>query len=125
MNRNRGFLVFDTLYEVDDALRAQPQMVEGHAIEDDGKTWVMTLRPGLTFHDNEPVLARDVTASLRRWTSRDTFGSSLFSIVDDRQRRTTTVGVGLDPGSALAVLPGVGANTTLSMLIGNGVLRIR
>ncbi len=83
VNRNHGFLVFDTLYGVDEALRAQPQMVEGHAVEDDGKTWGMTLRPELKFHDNEPVRARDVVASLRRWASRDTFGGSLFSIVDE------------------------------------------
>ena len=83
VNRNHGFLVFDTLYGVDQAFRIQPQMVQGHVIEDDGRTWVMTLRPQLRFHDNEPVRARDVVASLRRWGSRDAFGSSLFSIVDE------------------------------------------
>jgi peptide/nickel transport system substrate-binding protein len=83
VNRNHGFLVFDTLYGVDEALCAQPQMVEGHVIEDGGRTWTMTLRPGLRFHDGIPVLARDVTASLRRWAARDTFGGSIFDIVDE------------------------------------------
>ena len=32
-------LVFDTLYGLDENYKAQPQMVEGHVIEDDGKTW--------------------------------------------------------------------------------------
>jgi peptide/nickel transport system substrate-binding protein len=83
VNRNHGFLLFDTLYGVDDAFRPQPQMVAGHVIEDDGKTWLMTLREGLRFHDNEPVRARDVVASLRRWAARDAFGSSLFNVVDE------------------------------------------
>ncbi|QCI65325.1 ABC transporter substrate-binding protein [Phreatobacter stygius] len=83
VNRNHGFLVFDTLYGVDEQLRPQPQMVAGHTVDNDGKTWVMTLREGLKFHDNEPVRARDVVASLRRWASRDAFGNSLFTVVDE------------------------------------------
>src|SRR5580704_17893052 len=51
VNRNHGFLVFDTLYGVDEQLRPQPQIVDGHVVEDDGKTWTMTLREGLKFHD--------------------------------------------------------------------------
>src|SRR5262245_33981604 len=43
VNRNHGFLVFDTLYGADDKLQPQPQMVAGHTIENDGRTWVMTL----------------------------------------------------------------------------------
>ena len=34
----------------------------------DGLTWTFKLRPGLKFHDGEPVLAKDVVASLTRWT---------------------------------------------------------
>src|SRR5258708_1962068 len=83
VNRNHGFLVFDTLYGVDENLQPQPQMVAGHVIEDGSKIWVMTLREGLKFHDGEPVRGRDVVASLKRWASRDAFGNSLFNIVDE------------------------------------------
>jgi peptide/nickel transport system substrate-binding protein len=83
VNRNHGFLIWDTLYGVDDAFVVQPQMVAGHVVENDGKTWIMTLREGLAFHDNEPVRARDVVASLKRWASRDAFGNSLFGVVDE------------------------------------------
>jgi peptide/nickel transport system substrate-binding protein len=41
--RNHGFLVFDTLYGLDEALNPQPQMVAGHTIEDNGKRWTLTL----------------------------------------------------------------------------------
>src|ERR1700761_7742936 len=53
-------LVFDTLYGLDANYEAQPQMAEGHVIEDDGKTWKISLRDGLKFHNGEPVRARDV-----------------------------------------------------------------
>jgi peptide/nickel transport system substrate-binding protein len=59
-----GCAVFDMLYVPDDNYKTQPQMVEGHLIEDDGKTWKITLRDGLKFHDGTPVLARDCVASI-------------------------------------------------------------
>ncbi len=83
VNRNHGFLVFDTLYGIDLSGKTQPQMMAGHTVENDGKLWTMTLREGLRFHDNTPVLARDVIASLKRWASRDAFGNSLFASVDE------------------------------------------
>jgi peptide/nickel transport system substrate-binding protein len=76
-------MVFDTLYGLDENYKAQPQMVDGHVIEDDGKTWRITLREGLRFHNGEPVRGRDVVASLQRWAKRDTFGQTLFSITDE------------------------------------------
>ena len=42
--RNHAYLVFDTLYGIDTGWTAQPQMVEGHQIEEDGLTWTLTLR---------------------------------------------------------------------------------
>jgi peptide/nickel transport system substrate-binding protein len=57
--RNYAYLVFDTLYGLDTTWRTQPQIIEGHAVEDDCLTWVLRLRNGLRFHDKEPVLARD------------------------------------------------------------------
>ena len=64
-------LVFDTLYGVDWQGQTQPQMVDGHVLEDDGRTWRMTLREGLRFHDGTPVLARDAAASILRWGAKE------------------------------------------------------
>jgi len=80
--RDHAFLVFDTLFGQDAGYAAQPQMLEGAAIEDDGLRWRLALRPGLRFHDGEPVLARDCVASIRRWGARDTFGQALFAATD-------------------------------------------
>ncbi len=69
-----GYAVFDTLYALDSQLRPQPQMAEGHEVSSDGLTWLIRLRPGLKFHDGEPVRAVDCVASLQRWSKRDSFG---------------------------------------------------
>ncbi len=83
VTREHGQMVFDTLYGLDEKLNVRPQMVEGHSIENNGLLWKLTLRPGLKFHDNTPVLARDVVASLKRWAQRDAFGSALFDATDE------------------------------------------
>jgi peptide/nickel transport system substrate-binding protein len=80
--RDHAFLVFDTLFGQDAGYAAQPQMLDGAAVEADGLRWRLLLRPGLRFHDNEPVLARDCVASIRRWGARDTFGQALLAATD-------------------------------------------
>ncbi|HWL82278.1 MAG TPA: ABC transporter substrate-binding protein [Roseomonas sp.] len=80
---NHAFMVFDTLYGSDQNYQPHPQMVAGHNVEDDGLTWVMTLREGLKFHDGEPVRGRDVVASLRRWGSRDMFGQEVLAVANE------------------------------------------
>ena len=83
VTRNHAFLVFDTLYGMTEAYEPQPQMVEGHSIENDGKLWTLKLREGLKFHDGQPVLARDAVASIKRWGQRDALGGSLLAATDE------------------------------------------
>ena len=78
-----GFMVYDTLYGLDAQYNVQPQMVEGHVTEADGRDWTLTLREGLRFHDGEPVRGRDAVASLRRWAARDAFGAELMAATDE------------------------------------------
>src|SRR4051812_41606888 len=70
-SHNHGYLVFDTLYGLDEAFTTHPQMAEGHNVENDGFLWTIRLREGLRFHDGTPVLARDAVASIRRFAARD------------------------------------------------------
>ena len=83
VTRNYSLAVFDTLYGYDAAFQVQPQMVDGHRIEDDGKTWELTLRDGLAFHDGQKVLARDCVASIQRFARRNPFGQALMTRVND------------------------------------------
>ena len=52
-------------------------MCEAHEIASDGKTWTFRLRPGLRFHDNEPVRAANAIASIKRWMQRDVMAGRL------------------------------------------------
>jgi peptide/nickel transport system substrate-binding protein len=78
-----GYYVFDTLFALDETQTPRPQMAEGYTVSDDKRTWDIKLRPGLKFHDGEPVLARDAAASLRRWAARDVYGQTLGAFVDE------------------------------------------
>lgn len=83
VTRNHVMMVFDTLFALDAQGAAQPQMLSGYVVEDDQKTWKLTLRDGLMFHDGTKVLARDAVASLRRWSVRDAFGQALMDATDE------------------------------------------
>jgi peptide/nickel transport system substrate-binding protein len=83
VTRNHAGIVFDQLYGTDSAGRAQPQMVDGHTMEDGGKTWRVRLRDGLLFHDGERVLARDCVASINRWGRRDVLGAELLRMAEE------------------------------------------
>ncbi len=91
--RNGAALVWDMLYGVDDKLQPRRQMVESEEASSDGLVWTFRLRGGLKFHDGEPVLAKDVVASLARWQARDNMGLMTKEIeqelvaVDDRTFR--------------------------------------
>ena len=65
ITRNFGHMVFDTLYGMDAQFRPQPQMAAGHSSDDGGRSVTITLRPGLKFHDGEPVRAQDAAQPLR------------------------------------------------------------
>ena len=83
VTRNHVLMVFDTLFGVDEAGVAQPQMLSGYITSPDGLTWTLTLRDGLRFHDGTPVLARDAVASIKRWWVADAFGQALAIATDE------------------------------------------
>jgi peptide/nickel transport system substrate-binding protein len=83
ITRNHGYMVYDNLYGMDQSFRPQPQLAEGHVVEDDGKRVIITLRQGPKFHDGTPVRAADAAQSLKRWMRRSPSGQKLAEFVDD------------------------------------------
>src|SRR5712664_1845097 len=75
--RDLGYLVYDTLFAVDENFEPKPQMVESYTVSPDKLAYTFVLRPGLKWHDGQPVTAADCVASIRRWASRDSMGQTL------------------------------------------------
>lgn len=82
ITRMHGLMIYETLFAWDANLQPKPQMVESFSTSADKLAWTFTLRPGLTFHDGQPVTTRDVIASLKRWMARDTIGGKLGEYTD-------------------------------------------
>jgi peptide/nickel transport system substrate-binding protein len=77
VTRNHGYMVFDTLFAVDEHFRPHSQMVDTFDISADKLRYHFTLRDGLKFHDGQPVRGIDCTTSLKRWMARDKLGQTL------------------------------------------------
>jgi len=90
MSRNYGYMVYDTLFAMDEKLAIKPQMVGSYSVSDDKLTYSFTLRDGLLWHDGTTVKAEDAVASLKRWGSKDSMGQKLMEftkelkVVDDK-----------------------------------------
>ena len=91
ITRNYSLAVFDTLFAYDAQFNVRPQMVDGVTTENDSKTWELTLRDGLKFHDGERVLARDCVATIRRFATRDPFGQAMMKRVAEITVASDTV----------------------------------
>jgi len=81
--RNHGYMVYDTLFSIDEKFEAKPQMVDSWTTSDDGLVWTFKLRDGLQFHDGAPVTSEDVIASLKRWAARDSMGAKLNLVLKE------------------------------------------
>ena len=68
-----GRIVFasicDKLFDIDEKLNIVPQLALGHETSADGKTMTIKLRPGVKFHDGEPMDAAAAKYSLDRHLS--------------------------------------------------------
>lgn len=81
--RNHGYMVYDTLFSMDEKLAIKPQMVDNHEVSADNLTHTFTLRDGLAWHDGKPVTAEDCIASIKRWGARDSMGQKLISFTKE------------------------------------------
>jgi peptide/nickel transport system substrate-binding protein len=81
--RSHGYMLYDTLFSMDEKFQIKPQMVDTWTVSDDGLTWTFKLRDGLEWHDGTPVTAEDCIASLKRWAVRDSMGLKLSQSLAD------------------------------------------
>ncbi|CAN5686948.1 hypothetical protein BH24ACI5_BH24ACI5_27160 [soil metagenome] len=52
--------IFNGLVGLDQQLNPIPELAERWAVEDDGRTYRFSLRPGVRWHDGEPFTSADV-----------------------------------------------------------------
>lgn len=81
ISRNHGYMIYDTLFAMDENFVPRPQMVAEWSVSEDRLIWTFVLREGLKWHDGKPVTAEDCIASLKRWGARDGMGQLLMSVV--------------------------------------------
>jgi peptide/nickel transport system substrate-binding protein len=81
--RNHGYLIYDTLFSMDDKLDVKPQMVDTWNLSADKLTYTFTLRDGLEWHDGKPVTTADVISSIKRWGAKDSMGQKLMSFTKE------------------------------------------
>src|SRR2546421_4277324 len=82
ITRNHGYMVYDTLFAMDDKGEIKPQMVDKYEVSADTLTYTFTLRDGLLWHDSKPVTAEDCVASIKRWAAKDSLGQKVMGFVD-------------------------------------------
>src|SRR5436853_6214684 len=80
-----GQMIYDQLFAWNAKLEPKPQMVDHYEVSPDKLVYTFTLRPGLKFHDDQPVTPRDVIASLKRWMVRDVIGQAMAPFVEEWQ----------------------------------------
>src|SRR5258708_5260336 len=85
IQRNFGYMVWDTLFAVDDQFEVKPQMVDKYDVSADKLTWTFTLRDGLQWSNGTPVTSDDCIASLKRWAVRDSMGQKMMGSVQGFQ----------------------------------------
>src|ERR1041384_391858 len=80
--RNHGYMVYDTLFAMDEKGEIKPQMVDKYDVSADKLTYAFTLREGLLWHDGAPVTAEDCVASIKRWAAKDSLGQKVMTFVE-------------------------------------------
>jgi peptide/nickel transport system substrate-binding protein len=83
ISTHHGYMIYDTLFSLDEKLEVRPQMVDKWETSADKLTWTFTLRDGLEWHDGQPVTAADCVASIKRWGAKDSMGQKLMSVVGE------------------------------------------
>src|SRR6202030_347821 len=82
-----GRIVFaafcDKLFDIDEKLNIVPQLALSYSTSDDGKEVAIKLRPGVKFHDGEPLDAEAAKYSLdRHLTMQGSFRKPELASVD-------------------------------------------
>jgi peptide/nickel transport system substrate-binding protein len=74
-NISRGWLEYLVRYT--HQFTFEPMLLEGWEISDDAKTYILKVRPGVTWHNGDPLTAEHVAYNIDRWCEKDVEGNSM------------------------------------------------
>lgn len=128
----------ETLYTFDSSWNVAPLLAADlPEISDDGLTYRIALREGITFHDGSTMDSADVVASLQRWTEMASRGKGVADRIDAIEAVDAgTVEIRMNApyspllsllafsNSAAAVYPEEVLGETLSAVVGTGPYEI-
>ncbi len=87
ITRNLSSHMFEGVFDYDLQFRPQLDLAESYEMSRDGKTAVLVLRKGITFHNGKEMTSADVAASLRRFATFATRGKPIGARLDDIRAR--------------------------------------
>jgi peptide/nickel transport system substrate-binding protein len=82
ITRTHGYMIYDTLFALDEKGLVQPQMVDKYTVSADNLLYTFTLRDGLKWHDGPDVTTADVIPSIQRWAAKDAVGQKIMPSVE-------------------------------------------
>lgn len=85
----RGFLEYLTEYERDGSLK--PALLEGWEVNDDATSYVLHVRPGVTWNNGDAFTSADVAHNMERWADGTVEGNSMASRVAGLQDAETNM----------------------------------
>ncbi len=87
-------LLYERLFELDETLQPQPSLCES-CVTEDGVTYEVTIKSGVTFHDGSAMTAQDVSYSLYTAMSSANYSARLSGVTDVTVTDTYTVSITL------------------------------
>jgi peptide/nickel transport system substrate-binding protein len=126
--------IFDYLTRLGPDMTVQPMLAQKWDISEDGKTYTLTLRPNVKFHNGRALTADDVVYSLNRTKEqKTTFQSKLDPVdkieaVDAKTVRITlkkTWAPFLEDLSVIAIVPKEASDTLKTKPIGSGPYKFK
>ena len=99
--------LWEPLFAWDASFEARPMVAERWEASDDLRSWTITIREGITYHDGTTRTADDVIPSMERWGARAPLGTSYFRLVDRVEKvdeRTVRITFNKPFGLAIAYL---------------------
>ncbi len=74
-NISRGWLEYLVRYT--HQFTFEPMLLESWEISEDAKTYILNVRPGVTWHNGDPLTAEHVAYNIERWCDKGVEGNSM------------------------------------------------